>query len=134
MNDTGYHLAHETQASKVMYLDSRDGVGPGSSGSEFHAVFEDSMTTREDEGVLATGGVLSLASTTYKHYLVNQTKANIGSATHNIATQVKSLKGLIVRPQSNTSIYRGVHNTSQGRGREGRTTGRQKDADGCGVG
>ena len=52
MNDTGYHLAHETQASKVMYLDSRDGVGPGSGGSEFHAVFEDSMTTREDEGVL----------------------------------------------------------------------------------
>ena len=44
--------------------------------------------------IQATGGVFSLASTTYKHYLVNQTKANIGNATHNIATQAKSLKHL----------------------------------------
>lgn len=41
------------------------------------------------------------ASTTYKHYLVNQTGANPTNATHNISTQVKSLKGLIVRPQNN---------------------------------
>jgi hypothetical protein len=66
MNDTGYHLAHETQASKVMYLDSRDGVGPGSGGSEFHAVFEDSMTTREDEGVL-----VSLLSATIPYSFYN---------------------------------------------------------------
>jgi hypothetical protein len=51
--------------------------------------------------IQATGGVLSLASTTYKHYLANQTGANPTNATHNISTQVKSLKGLIVRPQNN---------------------------------
>ena len=52
MTDVGYHLGHETQASKVMHLDSRDGVGSG--GSEFMVVFEDTLTTREDEGVLVS--------------------------------------------------------------------------------
>ena len=51
--------------------------------------------------IQATGGVLSLASTTYRHYLNNQTGANPITATHNVSTQVKSLKGLIVRPQNN---------------------------------
>ena len=62
---------------------------------------DDMFTNQMKMSIQATGGVLSLASTTYKHYLVNQSKANIGSATHNVSTQVKSLKGLIVRPQNN---------------------------------
>ena len=67
MTDVGYHLGHETQASKVMYLDSRDGVSTGTGGgSEFHAVFEDSMTTREDEGVL-----VSLLSATIPYSFYN---------------------------------------------------------------
>lgn len=67
---------------------------------------DDSFVNQMKMSIQATGGVLSLASTTYKHYLVNalvnQPKATVGNATHNIATQVKSLKGLIVPPQSNT--------------------------------
>lgn len=63
---------------------------------------DDMFVNQMKASIQATGGVLSLASTTYKHYLVNQPKANVGNATHNISTQVKSLKGLIVRPQSNT--------------------------------
>ena len=67
MTDIGYHLGHETQASKVMYLDSRDGVTTNSTGgSEFSAVFEDSMTTREDEGVL-----VSLLSATIPYSFYN---------------------------------------------------------------
>lgn len=67
MTDVGYHLGHETQASKVMYLDSRDGVASGTGGgSEFSAVFEDSMTTREDEGVL-----VSLLSATIPYSFYN---------------------------------------------------------------
>ncbi len=62
---------------------------------------DDMFTNQMKMSIQATGGVLSLASTTYKHYLVNQPKAHAGAATHNISTQVKSLKGLIVRPQNN---------------------------------
>lgn len=62
---------------------------------------DDSFVNQMKMSIQATGGVLSLASTTYKHYLVNQTGANPTNATHNISTQVKSLKGLIVRPQNN---------------------------------
>ena len=32
----------------------RDDVSPGGAGSEFSVVFEDTMTTREDEGVLVS--------------------------------------------------------------------------------
>ena len=66
MTDVGYHLGHETQASKVMYLDSRDDVSPGGAGSEFSVVFEDTMTTREDEGVL-----VSLLSATIPYSFYN---------------------------------------------------------------
>ena len=61
---------------------------------------DDMFTNQMKMSIQATGGVLSLASTTYKHYLVNQSSANITNATHNVSTQVKSLKGLIVRPQN----------------------------------
>ena len=64
-------------------------------------VLDDMFTNQMKMSIQATGGVLSLASTTYRHYLVNQSTANAGAATHNISTQVKSLKGLIVRPQNN---------------------------------
>ena len=75
MTDVGYHLGHETQASKVMYLDSRDGVSTGTGeGSEFSAVFEDSMTTWEDEGVL-----VSLLSATIPYSFYNfRTGVNVG--------------------------------------------------------
>lgn len=62
---------------------------------------DDSFVNQMKMSIQATGGVLSLASTTYKHYLANQTDANPKNATHNTSTQVKSLKGLIVRPQNN---------------------------------
>ena len=47
----------------------------------------------------ATGGLLSMSSTTYRYYSDNVTST---SATHtaNISCRVKSLKGLIVRPQN----------------------------------
>ena len=64
MTDVGYHLGHETQASKVMYLDSRDSVS--TSGSEFTVVFEDTLTTRDDEGVL-----VSLLSATIPYSFYN---------------------------------------------------------------
>ena len=64
MTDVGYHLGHETQASKVMYLDSRDSVT--TSGSEFTVVFEDTLTTRDDEGVL-----VSLLSATIPYSFYN---------------------------------------------------------------
>ena len=64
MTDVGYHLGHETQASKVMYLDSRDSVAL--SGSEFTVVFEDTLTTRDDEGVL-----VSLLSATIPYSFYN---------------------------------------------------------------
>ena len=62
---------------------------------------DDNFTNQMKMSIQSTGGVLSLASTTYRHYLANQTGANPVTATHNISTQVKSLKGLIVRPQNN---------------------------------
>ena len=62
---------------------------------------DDQFTNQMKMSIQATGGVLSLASTTYKHYLVNQSSADAKAATHNVSTQVKSLKGLIVRPQNN---------------------------------
>ena len=62
---------------------------------------DDQFTNQMKMSIQATGGVLSLASTTYKHYLVSQNEANATAATHNVSTQVKSLKGLIVRPQNN---------------------------------
>jgi hypothetical protein len=67
MTDVGYHLGHETQASKVMYLDSRDDVSSGGqTGSEFTVVFEDTLTTRDDEGVL-----VSLLSATIPYSFYN---------------------------------------------------------------
>ncbi len=67
MTDVGYHLGHETQASKVMYLDSRDDAGlRGQTGSEFTVVFEDTLTTRDDEGVL-----VSLLSATIPYSFYN---------------------------------------------------------------
>ena len=62
---------------------------------------DDAFVNQMKASIQATGGVLSLASTTYRHYLNNQTGANPTTATHNVSTQVKSLKGLIVRPQNN---------------------------------
>jgi len=65
MSQVGYHLGHETQASKVMYLDSRDGTQIGT-GTEFSYVFEDALVTREDEGML-----VSLLSATIPYSFYN---------------------------------------------------------------
>ena len=65
MSQVGYHLGHETQASKVMYLDSRDGAQIGT-GTEFSYVFEDALVTREDEGML-----VSLLSATIPYSFYN---------------------------------------------------------------
>ena len=54
MSQVGYHLGHETQASKVMYLDSRDGSSTSSSSSEFSYVFDDALVTRGDGGMLVS--------------------------------------------------------------------------------
>ena len=66
MSTVGYHLEHETQPSKVMYLDSRDGNGVGTDTTEFTYVFDDAITTRDNEGVL-----VSLLSATIPYSFYN---------------------------------------------------------------
>ena len=69
MTDIGFNLGHETQAAKVMYLDSRDGTSTLNDGSEFTVVFEESMTTRADEGLLVS---LLSATIPYSFYNIRQ--------------------------------------------------------------
>jgi hypothetical protein len=69
MTDVGYNLGHETQAAKVMYLDSRDGTSALQDGSAFTVVFEETMTTRQDEGLLVS---LLSATIPYSFYNIRQ--------------------------------------------------------------
>ena len=46
----------------------------------------------------STGGMLMLSGTTYQHFLNNQVGFK-GTHTHTVSARVRSLKGLLVRPQ-----------------------------------
>lgn len=77
---------------------------------------DDSFVNQMKASMSATGGVLSLTSTTYRYNLVNDDSA-ASSATKdlNIAVRTKSLKGLIVKPMSSTfNENRGVYSLSPG--------------------
>ena len=59
---------------------------------------DDGFVNQMKSSMSATGGMLSLSSTTYRYYQ-QQHVGNTTSEDHNISCRVKSLKGLIVRPQ-----------------------------------
>ena len=65
---------------------------------------DDSFVNQMKASMQATGGVLSLSSTTYKYNAINGitdlTLAGTTSDTLNISCRVKSLKGMLVRPQA----------------------------------
>ena len=58
---------------------------------------DDSFVNQMKASMQATGGLLSLSSTTYRYYQLQGT--TVGQEDHNISCRVKSLKGMIVRPQ-----------------------------------
>lgn len=57
---------------------------------------DDGFVNQMKASMAATGGMLSLSSTTYRHY---QLTGGVGSEDLNISCRVKSLKGMLVRPQ-----------------------------------
>ena len=64
---------------------------------------DDAFVNQMKASMQATGGVLSLSSTTYRYNNisgVNNLKDGATSETINIASRVKSLKGMLVRPQA----------------------------------
>ena len=61
---------------------------------------DDGFVNQMKASMSATGGLLSLSSTTYRYY--QQQHAGGTTEDHNISCRVKSLKGLIVRPQIQT--------------------------------
>ena len=60
---------------------------------------DDTFTQQMKASMGATGGVLSMSSTTYRYYQHTKGAGAGTSHTANISCRVKSLKGLIVRPQ-----------------------------------
>ena len=60
---------------------------------------DDSFVNQMKASMQATGGLLSLSSTTYRYYQLQG--ATTTQEDHNISCRVKSLKGMIVRPQRN---------------------------------
>ena len=60
---------------------------------------DDTFTQQMKSSMNATGGVLSMSSTTYRYYQHTKPAGAAASHTANISCRVKSLKGLIVRPQ-----------------------------------
>ena len=60
---------------------------------------DDGFVNQMKASMQSTGGMLSLSSTTYRYYQ-QQHVAGATSEDHNISCRVKSLKGLIVRPQN----------------------------------
>ena len=61
---------------------------------------DDGFVNQMKASMSATGGMLSLSSTTYRYY--QQQHAGGTTEDHNISCRVKSLKGLLVRPQLQT--------------------------------
>ena len=60
---------------------------------------DDSFVNQMKASMGATGGVLSMSSTTYRYYQDQKPATSTGTHTSNISCRVKSLKGLLVRPQ-----------------------------------
>eukprot|EP01045_Picozoa_sp_COSAG04_P019255 COSAG04_NODE_1855_length_5385_cov_4.796443_1_plen_371_part_10 len=63
---------------------------------------DDAFVNQMKASMQATGGVLSLSSTTYRYNNITgaQSLADTGSESLNISCRVKSLKGMLVRPQA----------------------------------
>ena len=62
MNRVGYHATHETQASKMVFLDSVDCRQSTELTSHFSYAFKDAIETASGEGMLVS---LSSASVPY---------------------------------------------------------------------
>jgi hypothetical protein len=60
---------------------------------------DESFINQMKQSMSATGGLLSMSSTTYRYYQSNLALGQTGSQSIPIACRVKSLKALIVRPQ-----------------------------------
>eukprot|EP01045_Picozoa_sp_COSAG04_P019783 COSAG04_NODE_1956_length_5141_cov_4.223126_4_plen_500_part_00 len=61
---------------------------------------DDSFVNQMKASMAATGGVLSLSSTTYRYNQVTEAAASGSGGDLNLSVRTKSLKGLIVRPQA----------------------------------
>ena len=109
-----------------LYLNPADDIGawatggPAGNGYEIsniryiaHEVnLDENFTNQMKSSMSATGGLLSMSSTTYRYYHASKAANVTGNVSIPIATRVKSLKGLIVRPQNaaipNTSFNVGT--------------------------
>ena len=76
MNRVGYHATHETQASKMVFLDSVDCRQSTELTSHFSYAFKDAIETASGEGMLVS---LSSASVPYSFYNV---RAGINDLLH----------------------------------------------------
>lgn len=96
------------------------GDDPGGDGYELSNVkyiahevnLDDGFVNQMKASMQASGGLLSMSSTTYRYYQQQMTTA--GQEDFNISCRVKSLKGMIVRPQATAVSGRERFNISTG--------------------
>lgn len=63
-------------------------------------ILQDNFVNQMKQSMMATGGMLSMSSTTYRYYSYNKPANQVGRLTIPISVRVKSLKALLVRPQN----------------------------------
>ena len=63
-------------------------------------ILQDNFVNQMKQSMMATGGMLSMSSTTYRYYSYNNPANQVGRLTIPISVRVKSLKALLVRPQN----------------------------------
>ena len=64
-------------------------------------ILQDNFVNQMKQSMMATGGMLSMSSTTYHYYSYNKLALVTGNITIPIYVRVKSLKALLVRSLNN---------------------------------
>ena len=87
MNRVGFHRSHDTQPSRMMYLDSTDATHLTQLTSHYTYAFKDAIETRAAEGMLVS---LSSASIPYSFYNI---RTGVNNVIHYNDTQVSLTAG-----------------------------------------
>ena len=64
-------------------------------------ILQDNFVNQMNQSMMATGGMLSMSSTTYRYYSYNKGENIANDLSVPISVRVKSLNALLVRPQNN---------------------------------